>query len=297
MACVVAVVAVVVAAAMPAAAQSSSTTTGVPTVRVGVNDPKDPNIAVLQYLPAKVTVAAGGTLDFSWAGTIEPHSVTFLAPGQQLPPPGSDPSLFAPTPPAGPYDGAAFVNSGLLPFGPTPPPTLSMTFATPGEYQYYCVIHPTMVGTVDVVASGAGTTAAQAEATGKAEEAKWLAEGRKAKRKLVASARAAEPVEGSGGLRTWTVEMGTTTPHTDVLAFAPTPRRVKAGDSVVFVNNSEAPHTATFNGSQPPITNPLDPLVGQQIPGPSPQALNPTDRFKCGELAPNAAAPGEQSPA
>ena len=51
----------------------------------------------------------------NWAGTIEPHSVTFTAPGEELPPPGSDPALFEPTPPTGPYDGTAFVFSGATP--------------------------------------------------------------------------------------------------------------------------------------------------------------------------------------
>lgn len=69
---------------------------------------------------------------------------------------------------------------------------------------------------------------------------------------------------------------------------------MKAGDQITFVNNSEAPHTATFNGTQPPITNPTDPLVGQAIPGPSPQTLNATSRFNTGELPPNVAPPGGQ---
>lgn len=206
----------------PVRAQTSSTT-GV-TVRAGINDPKDPNIAVLAFMPEKVAVGVGATVTWNWSGTIEPHSVTFLAPGQQLPAPGSDPSLFAPTPPTGAYDGTAFVNSGLQPFGPGVPPTFAMTFAKAGSYQYYCVIHPTMVGTVEVVTSGSVQSAAQATATGKAEQVKWIAEGRKAKAKLRIEATRNKPVTASDGTRTWQVQMGTTTAHTDILAFAPTPR-------------------------------------------------------------------------
>jgi len=94
------------AGAASAGAQSTTASTGAASgstdglsVQVGINDPKDPTIAVLQYMPAKVTVAVGATVTFTWDGTIEPHSVTFLAPGQQLPAPGSDVSLFLPTPP------------------------------------------------------------------------------------------------------------------------------------------------------------------------------------------------------
>jgi len=279
------------------AAGGSGTSGDVLTVNVGVNDPKDPTIAVLQYMPAKVSVPVGATVRFSWDGTIEPHSVTFLAPGQQLPPPGSDPSLFFGSAPAEPYDGQTFVNSGLQPLGPDPVPPFAMTFATAGTYPYYCVIHPGMIGTIDVVASGATTSVSAATAAAKAEEAKWLAEGRAAKAKLVAKAKAAKPTKGSDGAREWTVQMGTTTAHTDVLAFAPTPRKVRAGDSVTFVNNSGAPHTATFNGkSASPISNPLDPRVEEAIPGPSPQTLTVDGLFNTGQLPPNASAPGGTPP-
>jgi plastocyanin len=90
--------------------------------------------------------------------------------------------------------------------------------------------------------------------------------------------------------------MGTTTKHTDILAFSPSPTRVVAGDQVQFVNNSGAPHTATFSGTQPQIDNPLDPREGEAIPGPSPQTLNTTDLFNSGELPPNVGEPGGSPP-
>jgi len=49
----------------------------------------------------------------------------------------------------------------------------------------------------------------------------------------------------SDGSTTYNVELGASTAHTDVLAFAPTPKNVKAGDHVTFVNTSSAPHTAS----------------------------------------------------
>jgi plastocyanin len=66
--------------------------------------------------------------------------------------------------------------------------------------------------------------------------------------------------------------MGASTAHTDVQAFSPSPRNVKAGDQVTFVNNSSAPHTASFGGSLVP-TVPVLPNVQNAVPGPSPQAL------------------------
>src|SRR4051795_7107388 len=63
-----------------AGSSSSSGAVKVPTnvtFQVGLNDPAKQNIAVLQYMPSKVTVEVGTPVDFSWTGAIEPHSVTF----------------------------------------------------------------------------------------------------------------------------------------------------------------------------------------------------------------------------
>src|SRR6266566_4597166 len=88
------------------------------TIRAGVSDPTNSQIAVLQFMPAKATISVGQTVRWSWDETKESHSVTFFPPGQSAPDPGSDPSLFAPTPPKGAYDGSTLVNSGLMPQGP-----------------------------------------------------------------------------------------------------------------------------------------------------------------------------------
>jgi plastocyanin len=274
---------------------SSSTTTtaaaaaaaGSVTVQTGVNDPTDKAIAVLQFMPASVTVAAGQSVKWSWDGTIEPHSVTFFPPGKTAPAPGSDPALFAPTPATGPYDGKTFVNSGLQPLGPAPAKPLELKFAAEGTYSYVCVIHPQMMGTVKVVAVGGKVdTAAEVKARGDSEKKQWLAEGQEALKKLKAAPPAS--TKDASGATTWRIEMGAGSPHTDILAFAPVPATVKAGDSVTFVNNSSAPHTGSFFNKQPPIENPLDPRVDAPAPGKSPQTLNDTDFFNTGLLPPNA---------
>lgn len=256
-------------------------------IGVGMNDPDDVNIAVLQFLPAEVTVEADTPVTWDWSGP-EPHSVTFLAPGQTLPDPGSDESLFAPTPPTGPYDGTTMVNSGLVPLGPAAPDPFELTFASEGTFQYYCVIHPQMVGEVTVVAPGDAVDTPADVAERRAQEStEWLEEGRAAKAQL----EGAEPQQTANGdgSTTWTVQMGATTAHTDILAFAPTPAGVKAGDTVTFVNSSGAPHTASFFGEgAEPITNPLDPRTGAPAPGPSPQVLSAAGFFNTGLLPPDA---------
>jgi plastocyanin len=277
-------------------AAPTSTTVAAPAniqIAAGLNDPADPNIAVLAFLPAEVTVAAGAPVEWVWNGT-EPHSVTFLGPGETLPDPGSDTSLFAPSG-AGPVDGTKLVNSGLQPLGPVAPKPFDLTFSTLGDHTYHCVIHPQMVGTVHVVAAGQTADTADAVFAKRTNDTtKYLAEGRAAKTKLTSAAP--EQKKNADGTSTWTVHMGASTAHTDVLAFSPTPAKAKVGDRVTFVNSSAAPHTASFFGAgATPITNPLDPRTNAPAPGPSPQALSSTGFFNTGLLPPDAP-PGKGPP-
>lgn len=274
------------------AAEDTSTTEAVEVpdgivVGAGINDPEDPNIAVLEFLPEAVSVEVGAAVTWEWDGA-EPHSVTFLPAGQELPPPGSDPSLFEGGPAAGPYDGTTLVNSGLQPLGPDAPAPYEVGFSAPGTYPYYCVIHPLMVGEVTVVEAGGDVDSPADVASRRAEETeRWLEEGRQAKADLVE----VEPqrTENEDGSTTWTVEMGATTEHVDILAFAPTPAEARAGDTITFVNRSGAPHTASFFGTgSEPINNPLDPRVAEPAPGPSPQDLSTAGFFNTGELPPDA---------
>jgi plastocyanin len=249
----------------------------------GVNDPKDPNIAVLEFLPEKAKVATGTTVTWDIAGP-EPHSVTFVPPGTEVPPNvATDPSLSAPTPATGAYDGSTLVNSGVLPAGPaTSVAKFSMAFGKTGTYTYYCVLHPNMVGSLTVTDD---TQDSQRKITkaGNSEKAKYLEEGEAAKAKLLKAKP--KSTKNSDGSTTYDVEMGATTAHTDVLAFAPTPKKVKVGDSVTFVNNSGAPHTASFGGTLVPL-DPTAPDVLVPVPGASPQALVANTYLNTGWLPP-----------
>ncbi|HXG42990.1 MAG TPA: plastocyanin/azurin family copper-binding protein [Dehalococcoidia bacterium] len=260
------------------------TATGIIALRAGLNDPQDVNIAVLEFLPESITVPMGTTVEWQFTGP-EPHTVTFFPPGQQPPSPDQAEAFFAATPPAGPYDGTALVNSGLQPLGPGPV-TFRVTFARPGEYNYVCVIHPQMTGKVTVTDDASGTDSQQ-EVTqrGDRELQQWLQEGQQAKQRLMS--QAPRQLANPDGSTTWFVEMGTTTEHTDVLAFSPVPASVRAGDRVTFINNSGAPHTATFlDGRSAPA--PDSPEVREVVPGPSPQTLTIQGYFNTGLLPPNA---------
>jgi plastocyanin len=271
-------------------AGGTTTTAKTPTgieVGAGMNDPDDAQIAVLQFMPAKITVEVGKPVTWTWNGA-EPHSVTFLAPGQELPDPGSDDSVFAPTPPKGPIDGSAFVNSGLQPLGPAAPPPFELSFSKAGTFEYHCVIHPQMVGEVTVKDAGATVDSPADVAERRASEAdKWLAEGRAAKKAF--DSQAPKKVANSDGSTTYTVLMGTSTPHTDILAFSPAKLDLKSGDKVSYLNDSGAPHTASFFGKgAEPIQDPTDPRVGEPAPGPSPQDLTAAGFYNTGLLPPNA---------
>jgi plastocyanin len=188
--------------------------------------------------------------------------------------------LYVGSEPTSPYDGSTLANSGLLGLGGKPG-TFSMTFSKPGRYQYYCVIHPTMVGSLTV--SKAADAQAAITARGNQELKQWLAEGRAARKKLASTPPKKQ--QNTDGTTTWTVEMGASTAHTDVLAFSPTPSQIHAGDQVLFVNNSGAPHTASFGGELVP-TNPLSPEVDPPAPGPAPQTLLAGAFYNTGLLPP-----------
>lgn len=265
-------------------------------LRAGLNAPNDPTIAVEMYLPQEITVTEGTTISWTIAGP-EPHSVTFLPPGQKMPSPESPEgeALFAPTPSAnGAYDGKSLVNSGLVPLGPQAAPPFKLRFDNAGKFTYQCVIHPQMVGTVTVVPKGdKADTQVEVQRRGDAEAQQWIAEGEAAKKQLVSAAPKTE--RNANGSTTWTVEMGTQSPHTDILAFAPVPASIKPGDTVLFVNNSVAPHTATFAGGQQLPQDPTSPEVATPRPGPSPQTLRATGLYNTGLLPPNAP-PGSGPP-
>lgn len=125
------------------------------------------------FLPNEVWIYAGDSIQFNWRPKNEPHTVSFLAPGQTRPTP--PPPIGPPAgPPIGPpfffgspaecpspnpynggsatYDASACVSSGALDGG-TAPSTFTVTFTNPGNYKFVCLIHTNMYGTVHVLSS------------------------------------------------------------------------------------------------------------------------------------------------
>jgi len=114
----------------------------------------------LAFLPNELWVHAGDSIRWTFP-THERHTLSFLKPGQTRPP-GFGPIFGIPvgcpglTPDGSSFDGSACVTSGvlLLPEDPAPatsPPTYSVTFPTPGNFKFVCLIHADMTGVVHVV--------------------------------------------------------------------------------------------------------------------------------------------------
>lgn len=107
------------------------------------------------FSPETITIVSGDTVTWE-AGSTEFHTVTFLS--------GEPVSGFVQETEFGPainplagfgaggaeYDGSGVHSSELMWRG-GPVTSYSLTFTQPGTYGYLCLVHPTMVGTVEVV--------------------------------------------------------------------------------------------------------------------------------------------------
>lgn len=99
----------------------------------------------LAFLPSELWIHSGDSITWTFP-TDEPHSVTFLKPGQVRPSftagcPGTTPSASA-------FDGSACVNSGRI---ATVGTTYTVTFPSPGNYRLVCLVHTNMTGLVHVL--------------------------------------------------------------------------------------------------------------------------------------------------
>lgn len=137
-------------------------------VLAGVTDEDVSGALANEFIPADLEVDAGEPVTWNVNG---PHTVSFNAPEdvrvllgrgddgfyhlneqavmpagfEAPPPPEGEPE--GPPPPldAGTWDGTGFLSSGILFGGP-----FVLTISEPGTYEYICLIHPDMEGTVTV---------------------------------------------------------------------------------------------------------------------------------------------------
>ncbi|MFQ5813961.1 MAG: hypothetical protein ACE5I2_12375, partial [Anaerolineae bacterium] len=227
-------------------------------------------VAINAFLPETIRIRAGDTVTWK-LDSDEVHTVTFLSGGEEpevaIPVPGGGPTdlMFDPQvafPTRGPgapvetYSGTGYFNAGLMskePAGPDAPPndTFTLTFDTPGTYEYVCLLHPFMRGEVVVEPATATDVPSQAEldATAEAELAPLMAqiEALKAAGERVKS----EP--GPGGTTIWFVPAGTVgaDPRVELFEFLPEDLTIQEGDTVVWTSLSF--HHVAFHPDIPEV--------------------------------------------
>jgi plastocyanin len=233
-----------------------------------------------------VRVAVGTRVIWS-LGSDEYHTVTFLA-GQPAPPvfmlqpedpsrpPMLNPLLLFPTLPVGPWDGTSFIHVELQQRGQE----AEVVFARPGKYEYVCLFHPAMMGTVEVVAAGAPGLTTQAAVDALAavhdgHEHSWqVAE-------MLANRSEATRIDGPRGTSVAMVRAGTDWRwgHVDLQAFLPENVTIQQGDTVVWYVDHTQPHTVTFHptdGTHPDFMV-IQLPDGRGIPPPRPNAPPPPE--------------------
>lgn len=220
------------------------------------------------YLPGDMTILVGDSVKWTTASD-EPHSVTFGTGPAGVPPPNWPAAGFAGTNPPPPgtaaltatYNGTGFLNSELLFKGSS----ATVTFTTAGAFGFICQIHPGMSGTVNVVASGATTS--QADADAKAALTRTAILGAVDSLEAATNAQVTE-TERSDGTSLWNIytnsiqapapQPGGGTGFLELLRFVPPSLEIQAGDTVRWT--ATAVHTVTFPAAgQDPAT--IDPFT------------------------------------
>jgi len=253
------VVAVVLTPATLAHATSSPRTWKVAVGQEWMHDA----IQGMAFTPGTLWVDAGDSVTWT-AKAGEIHTVTFLAQGQTLQPfdPSNPLMLF---PQGGShYDGVSYYNSGVLtdevdsgfPAGTT----YGLTFDTPGDFTYYCLVHGVMMtGVVHVRTAGTAYpfTQQQYNRQGERLDATILRDGMKLWRDTAKQAN------------NHTVIAGADDGVAMVMRFIGQTVHVRRGSSVTFLNTGmAAPHTITFGPEQANVFAPYgDPthFTGQPL--------------------------------
>ena len=138
------------------------------TVQAGVEDGEDGPTLATEFVPGNLEIAAGDAVTWNVAG---PHTISFNAPEsarvlintdpdgnfhlveeavspagfEPPPPPEGEPEGPPPLLDGGTFDGTGFFSSGFLFDQP-----FKLIFSTAGTYEYACLIHPEMEGTITV---------------------------------------------------------------------------------------------------------------------------------------------------
>lgn len=251
-------------------------------------------VAISAFFPATIRIRAGDTITWK-INSDEPHSATFLSgnpiPSDPVPVPGGGPTDIminpekffvsrGPDAPIETYSGAEFRNSGYLSNGRVVPPneSYSLTFDTPGTYDYICLIHPnTMKGEVIVEPMSATDLPNQEEIDAQAEEEMApLLEMAEERRVATTNSEQVRSEPGPNGTTIWHVPAGMTggDPRIEIYDFFPKNVTVQQGDTVIWTSTSF--HQVIFHPGQPV---PAFVLPTLQDTGPPLLVVNPAVAF------------------
>ena len=196
------------------------------------------------FLPNQVWINVGDSVQWN-VDSAEFHTITFLAKGQSRPPFNlNDPQQIAPQG-GDHYDGVSYVNSGLLTHN-APHATYRLTFDTPGNYTYVCLVHGAMSAVIHIRPASTAYPFSQEQyrQQGRAQRDEYLRHGNALERqaKLLADGNASAGPQVTAGFGDGAVML---------MRFYPSNIKVHVGDTVAFTNlDVEAPHTITF-GPEP----------------------------------------------
>lgn len=229
---------------------------------------RDLAIVANAFYPNTIEVASGDTVVWQFQGF---HTVSFLSGEKPLPPEvrEGDKTYFNPKVffPAGgkTYDGTGYVNSGVPPLDPKAPPLkYSLTFTKPGTYQYFCLIHPGMVGNVTVKDTGVKGSPTAALRAGRRAQAATVRTGQ--------SVFNASKV-GKAGATVSISLLGDPNSGWSALRFTPRPVVISQGMTVTWrMADPFEIHTVTFLGGE---KVPDFVLVEPQQGGPPKLQINP----------------------
>jgi plastocyanin len=245
----------------------SNSTTGALSFEVQA-DQATPNGKQFQfsaYYPATIKARPGDSITFVNSGDIAPHTITFgvktdrsNSPSPVIPGVGDNPAVFfncvAPQAPTSSltkcpttsslnnaaYDGSGYWNGFLVP-APAPQGLHRVTLKlaatiAPGTYHFLCILHPPMVGTLQVVASDSQRQSpAQVDAAKRSAASAALAQANAIPNPSVAANEVASGWSGGA---------------VAVNSYYPQTIDVKAGTTVTWKAFSPfEPHTVTFGAS------------------------------------------------
>ena len=246
------------------------------TVLAGFEDVDADGLHVEAFLPENVTVRQGDSITWKFTA-LEPHTVTFLSgaerPGDFIELPDGrmalNPEVAFPS--GGPeYDGTGVVNSGFVNVVPGGDLTYTLTFPQRGTFEYVCLIHPFMTGTVTVLAADAPPPLPQSAIDTEAEQEKqdFIAE--------IGALHRGPPkaIARDDGTKEYGLLAGLSTQKVDLMHFHEPVITIFTGDTVTWsLEASGPPHTVSFvpRGQEEPEAIVLEP----QDAGPPLLLLNP----------------------